>query len=236
MGETKIEIKIDEEIKPLKELCEKIVKMATNEIEQNPSVDTHEMYEVVDMIKDLSEAKKFVAETCYKKYLLGVMEKNEDDYGETWDEDGDWDEEGRRYYRGQSRDSIGRYTSRGGNRNGRSGRGGRRSYQEPPYYHMMPEDDYMMDMETYKNHSAKELRDNDRKNGKLYYHGDSEYDSLNKKFIKSKENNEDQTISMKKLEEYFNEVQNELLEMQPYMTPSEKTYSKQKLNNWIPKF
>ena len=262
MGETKIEMKIDEEIKPLKELCEKIVKMATNEIEQNPSVDTHEMYEVVDMIKDLSEAKKFVAETCYKKYILGVMQKNEDDFMETWDEDGAWDEEGRRYYRGQSRDSMGRYTSRGGNRNGRSGRGGRMSYQEPPYYHIMPEDDYMMDMETYKNYSAKELRDLDRKNGRLYYtdmgmgnnqgssqnngqgmnqgrdsregrSGMSRRSYMETKEMHSQNTTEDKQAKMKELDKYMNELGTDIKEMVMDSSQEEKTMLKTKMQNII---
>ena len=251
MGETKIEMKIEEEIKPLKELCEKIVKMATNEIEQNPSVDTHEMYEVVDMIKDLSEAKKFVAETCYKKYLLGVMEKNEDDFMETLDEDGAWDEEGRRYYRGQSRDSMGRYTSRR-----MRDTSGRRSYQEPPYYHMMPEDDYMMDMETYKNHSAKELRDLDRKNGRLYYtdmgmgngssrgnnqgrdsregrSGMSRRSYMESKEMHSQNTTEDKQAKMKELDKYMNELGTDIKEMVMDSSQEEKTMLKTKMQNII---
>lgn len=254
MGETKIEMKIDEEIKPLKELCEKIVKMATNEIEQNPSVDTHEMYEVVDMIKDLSEAKKFVAETCYKKYILGVMEKNEDDYGETWDEDGALDEEGRRYYRGQSRDSMGRYASRGGNRS--NGRAGIRGYQEPPYYHMMPEYDYMMDMDTYKNHSAKELRDIDRKNGRLYYtdmgigngsskgnnqgrdsregrSGMSRRSYMETKETHSQNTTEDKQAKMRELDKYMNELGTDIKEMVMDSSQEEKTMLKTKMQNII---
>ena len=254
MGETKIEMKIDEEIKPLKELCEKIVKMATNELEQNPNVDTHEMYEVVDMIKDLSEAKKFVAETCYKKYLLVVMEENEDDFRETWDEDGAWDEEGRRYYRGQSRDSMGRYTSRGGNRS--NGRGGRRGYQEPPYYHMMPEDDYMMDMDTYKNHSAKELRDMDRAKGRMYYtdmgigngssqgnnqgrdsregrSGMSRRSYMETKEMHSQNTTEDKQAKMRELDKYMNELGTDIKEMVMDSSQEEKTMLKTKMQNII---
>lgn len=145
--DTKIEMKIDEEIKPLKELCDKLVKMATAEMEQNPAeVDTHEMGEVIDMIYDLAKAKKEVAETCYKKKILAAMEESE--YGEDYDENGpkkyytkgmsirtypmtvneyqnarDMDMPGRRYYS----DGSNRDTSTSGNN---SQEGGQRYYTE----------------------------------------------------------------------------------------------------------
>lgn len=87
MADTKIEMKVEEKIKPLEELCDKLVKLASAEIEKNPeSIDTHEFGEVIDMIKDLSEAKKEVAEMCYKKQIMAAMEDAE--YGEDYDEEG----------------------------------------------------------------------------------------------------------------------------------------------------
>ena len=59
MADTKIEMKIEEEIKPLKELCEKLVKMANSELDKGAeNIETHELYEVADIIKDFTEAKK----------------------------------------------------------------------------------------------------------------------------------------------------------------------------------
>ena len=62
----------------------------------------------------------------------------------------------RKGYRGQPRDSRGRYMSR---------RGGRRGYEEPMYYQMTPEMYHMYPAEYY--------RDMDRESGKMYYSGGS---------------------------------------------------------------
>lgn len=123
MAETKIEMKVDEEVKALKELCDKFVKMTMAELDKGiENISTHEMYEVADIIKDLAEAKKDTVEACYKKYILGAMENHEDEYDETWDE------EGVKYYPMRSK-VTGRYIKR---------------YPEPEVH--MPMSDRDMDM------------------------------------------------------------------------------------------
>lgn len=127
-------------IKRMHDMIEKLTKCAEMEFEKGvENVDTKEMGEVVDIIKDLAEAE-------YYAKISKAMDEHE--YGEDYDENGPIEE--RMYYRGQPRDSRGRYMSR-------RGRGGRRGFEEP----MMA-----MDLEEYKEY----MRDMDMPN-KMYYTG-----------------------------------------------------------------
>lgn len=254
-----IEMKVEEAIKPLGELCDKLVKMATTELEQNPQqVDTHEMYEVVDMIKDLCEAKKEVTECMYKQQIMVAMDEHKDEYGETWDE------EGKKFYRGQPRNEMGQFKY--------DGKPNRKGYGE-----MIP-----LDVDTYRNTDPKTLRDMDRHMGRMYYNGDDHGDSLSinktrmatqmednpntreamaytegyrdgqrtnkrdytegqngvarKMYFETKKVNqgntqEENTERMKSLENFFNALAEDVHEMAEDMSPQEKSYSRQRMNN-----
>lgn len=107
------------------DMLEDISETATTELAKGTeNVNTKEFGEVVDMIKDLSEAEKNKMEACYYKTLIEAME--ESDYGEDYDEYGPLE---RRGYRGGGRSGGGRGGNRGGGNRG-GGRGGRRSYEE----------------------------------------------------------------------------------------------------------
>lgn len=126
----------------MKEFMEKLEECAKHEFEKGlVNVDTDEMGKVIDMIKDCAETMYYY--TCYE-----AMKKEEED------EEKDWEDE-KRYYRGQRRDSRGRYTS------GR--RGGRRGYDEPPYM-------YVPDWDV-------ELRDIDYGVGRMYYTDSNQSDN-----------------------------------------------------------
>lgn len=127
-------------IKHIHEMMEKLASCAHYEFEKGlENVDTEEMGKAVDILKDLAEAE-------YYAKISKAMDESE--YGEDYDEDGPMEE--RRYYRGQPRDSRGRYMSRRG----------RRGYMEPNY-HMTPE--------MYKEHRPEYWRDMDRESGRMYY-------------------------------------------------------------------
>ena len=156
--ETKIGIKLEEEAKPIKKMCEKLIDAVNYELDKGiENVDAKELGEVVDMIKDLYEAKKEMYEACYYKSVLEAMEEHEfEDEEEIMDE-------GRRGYRGQPRSESGRFMSRGdgrrSNRGGRSrGRGSRRGYDDTM---MMYDDIDWDDMEW--------MRDIDRPMGRMGY-------------------------------------------------------------------
>lgn len=85
-------------IKRMHDMVEKMTECTKSAVEQGDTmVGAYPIKDVVDMIKDLSEAE------YYAKISVAM---DEAEYGE------DYDEHGRLYYRGQPRNSMGRYTSR----------------------------------------------------------------------------------------------------------------------------
>lgn len=152
--ESKIAIKLEEETKPIKKMCEKLMDSVNHELDKGvENVNAEELGEVIDMIKDLYEAKEKMYKACYYKQIMEAMEESE--YGEDYDEYGPMDD-GRRGYRGQPRDSMGRFRSR-------RGRGGRRGYEEP-IYHMTPEMYRRMPMEWERDMDRDEYQ-------RMYYSG-----------------------------------------------------------------
>lgn len=130
------------DIKMIHEMVEKLTECAKSEMDKKgiEEIDTEEFGKVTDIIKDLSEA-------MYYRTLTEAMKEAE--YGEDYDYRGAYDEHERKGYRGQRRDSRGRYMS---NR-------GRRGYESP----MMMHDEDWEEMER--------MRDYDRGAGKMYYSG-----------------------------------------------------------------
>lgn len=119
MAETKFEMKVKQAIKPIEEICDTLLSCTKSELSKGiDKVDTKELGEVLDGIKDMCEAKEKVVKALYYTTIGSAMEENADEYGETWDEDGLM----RKGYRGQPRSKTsGRFMSRGD---------GRRSYDE----------------------------------------------------------------------------------------------------------
>lgn len=71
--------KTKEKYNQLMELKEKLMTVAKQELERGAqNVDTHEMGEVVDMIKDLSEAEEKCWKACYYKTIVEAMKKSEE--------------------------------------------------------------------------------------------------------------------------------------------------------------
>lgn len=197
--------------------------------------------QIIDMIKDLSEAE-------YKARISKAMEKSEqeDEAEEKYmlkmlkDEYGLGEEESRRYY------DAWRY------KNGRfapKGRGTRRGYEEPPYYHMNPE--------MYRKHDPEYWRDMDRMDGKMYYtetgmtgsvgnsnrtgsmsgmrdsregrSGQSRRSYMETKEMHRSNTPEDKQQKMKELEKYMGELSGDITEMISDASNEEKTMLKSKL-------
>lgn len=148
-------------IKRIHEMEEKLTEIALCEINKGiECVNTAEMGAVIDMIKDLACAEKEARE-AKEMEKEEEDEKKENEYFLKMLKEEYGDEEGeKRFYSGQPRSrTSGRFMRRGDGR--------RRGYEEPPYYHTMP--DYRMDLADYKGKTAEELRDMDRASGKMYY-------------------------------------------------------------------
>ena len=200
-------------------MIEKLSECAKMELDKGiESVDTKEMGEVAEIIKELSEAE-------YYAKISKAMDEAE--YGEDYDYMGAYDEQSRKGYRGQRRDSRGRYMS---NR-------GRRGYEEPMYYTMTPE--------MYREHDPEYYRDLDRDSlNRMYYssgnmggqsssgmsggsmgsqggsrgYSESRYENAKRGYQETKEmhksgSTEDKQITMKEGEKMVNVILDEIEEM-----------------------
>ena len=215
-------------IKNLHCMIEKFTECAKHEVEKGiENLDTKEMGKVADIIKDLCEAE-------YYAKISKAMDESE--YGEDYDMNGPMEE--RRYYRGQPRDSRGRYMS-----------GGRRMGYHEPMYHMTPE--------MYREHTPEYYRDMDRHEGRMYYTetgmdhfaGDGKMmrDSREGKsgmsrrtYMETKEMHpgntpEDKQKKVHELEKYMNELATDVTEMISGSTAEEKTLLKTKLQSLVQK-
>lgn len=211
------------DIKMMHEMIEKLTECAKVELDKGVEmVDTKEMGEVTDIIKDLAEA-------MYYRTLVEAMKESE--YGEEYDEYGPMDD-GRRGYRGQPRDSRGRFRSR-------RGRGGRRGYEEP-WDEMYDEMEYYRDMDrnspnginrmyytepitTGSRHDSTGSMDN-------VIRGTSRYENARRGYEEKKTMGADKQDKMKSLEEYMKELYTDVSSMLTDMTPEEKTLMKQKMS------
>lgn len=216
------------DIKMMHNMIEKLTKCAEMEFEKGvENVDTKEMGEVVDIIKDLAEA-------MYYRTLVVAMEDNE--YGEDYDEYGPM-EDGRRGYRGQPRSKTsGRYMSIG---DGRRSNRGRRGYDKPM-------GDYEMTPEMYEKYPAEYYRDIDRQSGKMYFtdmsmdpsmrdakegrSGMSRKTYMETKQMHTNDTQDSKNIKAKKLDEFFGDLYEDMKEMAHDMSNEEKTVWKQRVS------
>ena len=196
-------------------MIEKLSECAKMEIDKGiENVDTKEMGEVAEIIKELSEAE-------YYAKISKAMDEAE--YGEDYDYMGSYDEHNRKGYRGQPRDSRGRYMSRR-----------RMGYEEP--MRMMPE--------MNREHDAEYYRDMDKMDGRMYYssgnmggqsssgmsggsmgsqggsrgYSESRYENAKRGYKETKEmhksgSSEDKQITMKEGEKMLNVILDEIEEM-----------------------
>lgn len=200
------------DIKRMHEMIEKLSEAAECEFSKGiENVDTCEMDKVVDMMKDLSEAM------YYRTLTKAMQESDTEEIMEMFDKYGD---DGKRYY------DMWRYKS---GRFAPKGMGTRRGYEEPPYYHMTPDQ--------YKEHDPEYWRDLDRKDGKMYYTEpitmESRYDKAKRMYTetKAKHNSgsvEDKQLTLKEGEKMLNVIIDELMEMVNDATPEMKNMIKTK--------
>lgn len=220
-------------IKHIHESIEKLAEYGKKMIEEailgETQVDIVTAEKVMDMIESLAEAE-------YYSKISKAMDEAE--YGEDYDYKGAYDEHDRRGYRGQPRDSMGRYMSRR--------RGGRRmGFEEPPYWHMTPDMYHDWDGMT----EEERMRDMDRvTHGKMYYTGpvtmttgsmhnatggrdskEGRSGSARRGYMETKEMGKDKQEKMKELENYMKELSSDVTEMISDASPEEKTMLKQKM-------
>lgn len=199
-------------------MIEKLAECAEKQFENGiENIDTCEMGQVTDMLKDLAEAM------YYRELTKAMQEFDAEDVMEMLDRYGD----GRKFY-DHYRYADGRFAPKG--------RGTyRRGYEEPPYYHMTPE--------MYRN--MEQYRDMDRGSGRMYYtepsmssdsgsHMESRYDMAKRNYTESKELHrgntaEDKEHKMKELEKYMREIGSDIAEVISDASSEEKALLKQKM-------
>jgi hypothetical protein len=203
------------------DMIEKLSECAKCEIDKGiENIDPCEMGQVTDMMKDLAEAM------YYRTLMKAMEESSADETMEMFERFGD----GRRFY-DNYRYANGRFAPKG--------RGTRRGYDEPPYFHMTPE------MYSGMEHD----RDIDRNYGRMYYTEpavsgmnmtESGYDKAKRHYTETKEMHkantaEDKEHKMKSLENYMKELSGDITELLTDMTAEERTMLKSKLSTLVSK-
>lgn len=209
------------DIMRMHDMIEKLSECAKCEIDKGiENIDPCEMGQVTDMMKDLAEAM------YYRTLMKSMEESSADEAMEMFERLGD----GRRFY-DNYRYSNGRFAPKG--------RGTRRGYDEPPYFHMTPE--------MYR--GMEHDRDIDRNYGRMYYTEpatsgmnmtESGYDKAKRHYTETKEMHkantaEDKEHKMKSLENYMKELSGDITELLTDMTAEERTMLKSKLSTLVSK-
>lgn len=209
------------DIMRMHDMIEKLSECAKCEIDKGiENIDPCEMGQVTDMMKDLAEAM------YYRTLMKAMEESSADETMEMFERFGD----GRRFY-DNYRYANGRFAPKG--------RGTRRGYDEPPYFHMTPE--------MYR--GMEHDRDIDRNYGRMYYTEPTEsgmnmtesgYDKAKRHYTETKEMHkantaEDKEHKMKSLENYMKELSGDITELLADMTAEERTMLKSKLSTLVSK-
>ncbi len=202
------------DIKRMHCMIEKLAECAEKQFDNGiESVDTAEMGQVTDMLKDLAEA-------MYYRTLTEAMDDSDpEEIMEMFDRYGDG---GRRYY-DHYRYSDGRFAPKG--------RGTYRRGYEGPYWRMTPE--------MYKD--MQEYRDMDRNTGRMYYTepsmtmSESNYDRAKRNYTETKSLHrantpQDKEAKMRGLEDYFKEISSDITGLLSDMTPEERSMLKSKIS------
>ena len=195
------------------DMLEDVSEAASTELAKGTEqVNTKEFGEVVDMIKDLTEAEKNKAEACYYNTLIDAMENA--DYGKDYDEYGPIE---RRGYRG--RDNMGRYTSR-------------RSYPMHDIMYDQRRDEYMQGRMGYSNGA---YGGGSRGSSSNYQPSNSRYGYSYDNYMRNRRNYsstdpEDKQERMKMMQEYSNDLVGSLSKVMEDVSPEEKQMLKNNLN------
>lgn len=205
-------------IKNIHSMIEKLSECAKVELDKGvENIDTKEMGEVAEIIKELSEAE------YYAKISKAMDEAENEDNMRAIEMYEDYPE--RRYYDNYRYKTSGRFAPKG-----KGSYMPRRGYDEPPYYHMNPD--------MYREHTPEYYRDVDRAQGKMYYTDpittESRYDKAKRGYEESKMAHKENTpeskqAKMKDLEMYLKELSEDVTQLLSDATPEERSMVKNKM-------
>lgn len=189
----------------LKHIEETLMSCVEGQLSHLESVDTHELGEAIDMIKDLSQAKYYCS-------IVKAMEEAEEEekmmkshsYSNFRDMDRVY---GRMYYEGPDGDFQGRSPWRI-NRNTR-------------------EKDWDMEHYPYDREYGREIQIRDPKEGRSPI--------TRKMYMESKSLHKDKTQKVKELEKYMSELSDDIVEMIEGASPEERQLLEKKMTTLINK-
>ena len=185
----------------------------------------------LDDLKDFTEIAKNIASFDKDYRIVEAMEKTEDneDIMRMVEQYEDYPD--RRFY-DNYRYANGRFAPKG--------RGTRRGYIEPPYYHQMP-DDYR----TWEDKPMQErMRDLDRMSGRMHYtepttatrdSREGKSGMMRRSYIEAKEMHKDKDTTMQELEKYLKGVSEDITDVIGSMTPEERSMLKSKMSTLVTK-
>ena len=235
--------KVEMELKPFETMCDATTEHLRTMITGSCEATADEILTVAKALGEIVDIKKDIVEMCYKKQIMTAMEEHEDEYGETWDEDGVM------YYSPSRSKTSGRYMSRGDGRrtNGRM---------------YTPNSEWRMNMDLYRM-SPEELRMRDREMGVHYYEA-GDYTGIGnnnregrgtnvRSYSENGMNNSNRNGNMNRpesrmeravrhytenkdmqsLEEMMNAIQEKIMEESAEMDAGKKNMTKSKLTNLV---
>ena len=186
-------------------MIEKLSEVAKCELDKGvENIDTKEMGEVAEIIKELSEAE-------YYAKISKAMDESE--YGEDYDYRGAYDEHERKGYRGRMRDSKGRYM--------------KRSYTPNTMMHDDEWEDMQRNRDMDRNlgkmyYTEPMTMNNDQS------HSESRYDRAKRGYEESKAMHKDNTPESK--QHKMKELSSDITDMITDMSQEEKTMLKNKMS------
>ena len=218
-------------IKHIHETIEKIADCAKTEVCKGvENLDTKEMSEVAEILKELCEAE-------YYATITKAM--GESEYGKEYDMDGPMEE--RRYYRGRARDSMGRFKSR-------------RGYDEMMDYHEMYPMEHYRDMDRDYGrmyYSGSGSHDGNSMSGSVVSgtrmhesgmrdHREGRSGMSRRSYMETKEMHpgnsaEEKQAKTRELEKYMSELSSDLTEMIAGASAEEKSMLKSKMQTLLSK-
>lgn len=209
------------DVERMHDIIEKLSESVKCEFDKGiENIDTCEMKEAIDMIKDTSMAM------YYRVLTNSMLESNTEEIMDMFDRYGS----DRRFY-DHYRYKNGKFAPKGHGTY-------RKGYDEPPYYHMTPE--------MYREHDPEWYRDMDRHTrGVMYYtepmkdgkHSEmleSRYDRAKRMYTETKGMHksgtaEDKQAKMRSLEAYTKELAEDVTEMIADMSAEEKNLLRTKM-------
>lgn len=227
---SEIKEKVENKTKTIETMYESMENAIKHQIDGGlDKVNTHELYEAIDILKDLSEIKLNCVKAMYKTQIMEAMEDSE--YGVDYDENGEI-----RYYRGQPRSKTsGRFMSRDD---------GRREYV--PEYERDIDRVHMRRMYTTSANTSNQSDTRTYSEGYAdgqdagYQRGYTEGNrsSSNNRYERARRNYEETKKKgnpqedMRTLETMLNSFESELKELLPKMSQAEKNLVKNKIDAW----